>query len=61
MGNRPLFKQREKQYKTSWAPKVPGHSGEAHTAQKAEAELRRRDQTKKAEAELRRPRPKYEG
>jgi hypothetical protein len=41
VGNRALFKQREKQYKKNWAPKVPEHSGEAHAAQKAEAELRR--------------------
>ena len=47
MGNGPLFKQREKTIQEN----VRGHSGEAHAAQKAEAELRRPG------AELGRPRP----
>ena len=36
MGNRPLFKQRKRQFMRMWAPKVSGHGGVAHAIYKAE-------------------------
>jgi hypothetical protein len=36
MGNRPLFKQRKRQFMRMWAPKVSGHGGVAHATYKAE-------------------------